>query len=131
MWLKGLHNLTGLQHLALQLPKYYSGQDPHSPGMRMQRRNLRRLRDDMIHLKHLTALHLSDMPAVYPAGGAAVLPIGALTCLQELELKLTSTSQLGFTERSFPNLPSTLTRLSFAIDSTPGQPENDPDFHFG
>lgn len=117
MWLKGLHRLTGLQHLAVQLRDFPAGA---LGGFH----NALLLQQAIPDLTHLTALHL-DQAAAHDM---ALEHISKLTCLQELELTWVNNT---VTQASFRELPCSLTRLKFMADLHPDIPDdNAPQIHF-
>jgi hypothetical protein len=119
VWLKGLHRLTGLQHLAAELYVSRPGQGDLGE---MRNHNIILLRRAIPVLTHLTALHLSGNAAQDPA----LKHLGRLTCLQELQLIKTRTHSIS--EAAFNELPCTLTRLAYDVDSMGAA--SGPDFHF-
>ena len=121
VWLKGLHCLNGLQHLAVQLYDPPAAAAGASGGLD----NIALLQQAIPDLTHLTALHLRGAAA----HDTALEHLSTLACLQELELTWRNKT---VTQASFKELPCSLTRLRlrFYIGSNLESDTYDPGFHF-
>jgi hypothetical protein len=117
VWLKGLHLLTGLQHLAVQLRYPPAAAAGYVGGFN----NPAVLHQAIPDLTRLTTLHLEAAAA----HDTALEHLSKLTRLQELEL---TSACWTVTEVSFRELPHSLTRLKLSFEDYPDG-NNGPEIH--